>query len=76
LPNPIENFNIRFEDFNNLGAKDHRAVFRVIDDYVKNCTTGVMDEELKNIDKAADVGEAYLGSKRTHVLYLTLEISG
>ncbi|KAI8580324.1 hypothetical protein K450DRAFT_237985 [Umbelopsis ramanniana AG] len=61
LPNPIENFNIRFEDFNNLGAKDHRAVFRVIDDYVKNCTTGVMDQDLKNIEKAADIGDDYLG---------------
>ncbi|GAB5587594.1 hypothetical protein Unana1_02494 [Umbelopsis nana] len=60
LPNAIENFNIRFEDFHNLGAKDHRASFRVIDDYVKTCTTGVMDDELKNIFTASDIGDSYL----------------
>jgi hypothetical protein len=63
LPNPIENFNVRFEDFNNLGAKDHRAAFKVIDDYVKSCTTGVMDQELKGIVKASDIGDSYLESK-------------
>lgn len=68
LPNAIENFNIRFEDFHNLGAKDHRASFRVIDDYVKTCTTGVMDDELKNIFTASDIGDSYLESKSFHVV--------